>query len=80
MTRFAEFIGQVARPFAIIWTALCGGIAGIIMANKVSDGNDGAILMGAIGLVVTGIYLGKSWEVAKVAKADAEVKIAEANK
>ncbi len=75
--RVSEFIGNVARPFAIIWTALCGGVAMIITSMRVDNGTDGGVLIGAIGLIVTGIYLGKAWEVAKVAKSDAEVKIAE---
>ena len=78
--KLAEFIGNVARPFAIIWTALCGGVAMIVASWRVENGNDGGVLIGAVGLIVTGIYLGKAWEVARVAKSDAEVKIAEAGK
>lgn len=72
VTKFGEFFGEVARPFAIIWTSLCGGIAFIITALKTNDGNDGAVLLGAIGLIVTGIYLGKAWEIVKVAQAAGE--------
>lgn len=80
MERAAHFIGQVSRPFAVIWISFCGGVAFLMTAPKVKDGNDGAILIGAIGLIVTGIYIGKAWEVAKASKHDAEVKIAEAGK
>lgn len=74
MMRIADFLGAVARPFAIVWTALCGGIAFVITALKTNDGNDGAVLVGAIGLIVTGIYLGKAWEVVKVAQAGGDSK------
>lgn len=78
--KFATFIGEVARPFAIIWSSLTGGVAAIIMATRVEDGNDGAILMGAIGLVVTGVYGFKAVETWKAKQAQADVKIAEAGK
>lgn len=80
MNRAAEFIGNVARPFAIIWTALCGGVAMIVTSLRVENGNDGGVLIGAIGLIVTGIYGFKAVETWKSAKSDAEVKIAEAGK
>lgn len=76
----AEFIGSVARPFAIIWATLCGGIAMIIMALRVENGNDAGVLMGAITLCVGGIYGFKAVETWKAVKADADVKIAEAGK
>lgn len=80
MSRVSEFIGAIARPFAIIWTALCGGVAMIVTSLRVENGNDGGVLIGAIGLIVTGIYGFKSVETWKSAKSDAEVKIAEAGK
>lgn len=80
MNRAAEFIGQIARPLAIIWTALCGGVAMIVTSLRVDNGNDGGVLIGAIGLIVTGIYGFKAVETWKSAKSDAEVKIAEAGK
>lgn len=76
--RLSEFIGNVARPFAIIWTSLCGGIAMVITSWRVDNGNDGGVLVGAIALIVTGIYTAKAVESWKANKADAEVKIAEA--
>lgn len=78
MSDFAKFLGDAARPFAIIWTSLCGGVAFIISALKTNDGNDGAILVGAIGLIVTGIYGFKAVETWKGAKSEADVKIAQA--
>ena len=61
------FIGDLARPFAIYVSSLSASIATIIVANKVEDGNDGAIALGAVGVLVLGIYTAKAWEVAKVA-------------
>lgn len=75
----ASFIGEVARPFAVIITSASGSAAMIITSLRVENGNDGALLIGAIGLIVTGIYLGKAVEVWKTHRADADVKIAEAN-
>lgn len=78
--KLATFIGEIARPFAIIWTSLCGGIAMVVTSWRVDNGNDGGVLVGAIALIVTGIYTAKSVESWKATKADAEVKIAEAGK
>lgn len=61
------FIGDLARPFAIYATSLSASIATVIVALKVEDGNDGAIALGAVGVLVLGIYGAKAWEVAKVA-------------
>lgn len=63
------FIGDLARPFAIYATSLSASVASIIVAMKVENGNDGAIALGAISALVVGIYIGKSWEVAKTAQA-----------
>lgn len=67
----AEFIGFVARPFAIIWTSFCGGVAMIVTSLRVNDGNDAGVLMGAIALIVTGIYAAKSVEEWKKAASEA---------
>lgn len=77
LERIKVFIGDLARPFAIISTSLAASWASIVTAYRVSDGSDAAVLMGAIFAGVSALYLGKAWEVAKVAKSDAEVKIAE---
>lgn len=77
LERIKVFIGDLARPFAIISTSFAASWASIVTAYRVSDGSDAAVLMGAIFAGVGALYLGKAWEVAKVAKSDAEVKIAE---
>lgn len=61
------FIGDLARPFAIYSTSLSASIAAVIIANKVENGNDGAIALGAIGGIVLGIYTAKAWEMVKTA-------------
>lgn len=70
------FIGDLARPFAIISTSACASAAMVIMSLKVENGNDGSILMGAIGVLSGGIFLGKAWEVTKTGKQAADVEIA----
>lgn len=66
-----KFMGDVARPFAVLWTSLCAGVAMIVTAFRVDNGNDAGVLMGAIALIVTGIYTAKAvenWKVARESK------------
>lgn len=72
------FIGDLARPFAIYVLAYAAMRAIIIVARKVENGNDGAIFLGAVGVLVTGIYLGKAWENVKTSKHAADVETAKA--
>jgi hypothetical protein len=60
-----EFIGALARPFAIYSTSLSASVAAVIVALRVENGNDGAIALGAIGGIVLGIYASKAWEMVK---------------
>lgn len=48
LDRLAWFIGQVARPMAIITTSTAASLATIIIAQKVVDGNDGFIFIGGV--------------------------------
>lgn len=80
MARVSEFIGNIARPFAIISTSFAASVSCIIVAVKAENGNDGATAMWAIGALVAGVYGFKAWEQRGAAKSDAEVKIAEAGK
>lgn len=57
----AAFIGEVARPFAIIITAGCAGAASIILALKVNS-PEAAVFIGAVYLGVGSLYIGKAWE------------------
>lgn len=68
---FAKFMGDIARPFAVFWTSLCAGVAMVVTAFRVENGNDAGVLMGAIALIVTGIYTAKAvenWKVARESK------------
>lgn len=76
------FIGDLARPFILISAALASSyavarIAGAIAdALKVGHGSfeGAAIFIGTVLAGVGAIYIGKSVEVANIAKHDSEVK------
>lgn len=73
------FIGNIARPFSIIWISLCAGIAMIILAWKLDDPVQAAVFIGAVFATgLTPLYLGKAWENSKTGKQAAEVEIAKA--
>lgn len=76
LDRLKVFIGDLARPFAIISTSFAASWATIVVAYRVENGNDAAILMGAVFLGVATLYGAKSWEMAKASKHAAEVDIA----
>lgn len=78
MKKLAEFIGDIARPVSIMVTSLAGAIASVITALRVENGNDGALLIGAIFVGVSALYGFKAVEVWKNHKADSDVKIEEA--
>lgn len=48
LDRIAWFIGQVARPLAIITTSTAASIATVMIAQKVVDGNDGFVFIGGV--------------------------------
>ena len=78
LDRLAWFIGQVARPIGIIAACLSASVASIVMAAKVTDGNDGYLLAGAIWLGAGAIFGAKALEERGKAKSAAEVQIARA--
>lgn len=78
LDRISWFIGQIARPVGIMAACLSAGIASIIMAAKVTDGNDGYLLAGAIWLGAGAIFGAKALEERGKAKSQAEVEIARA--
>lgn len=80
LERIKAFIGDLARPFAIIVTSLSASIATVIVSTRTENGNDGAILIGAIFVGVAALYGAKSWEVTKTSKQAAEVEIAKVEK
>lgn len=75
------FIGDLARPFAIIATSLSAGIATVVLASRGGVELNGAgFFMGAVYAGVVGLYVGKAFENANVAKhqAQAQAEIAKA--
>ncbi|HEY1071517.1 hypothetical protein [Brevundimonas sp.] len=78
LERVKAFIGDLARPFAIIATSFAASWATIVIAYRVENGNDGAIFIGGVFAGVGALYIGKAWEVAKTGKQSAEVEIAKA--
>jgi hypothetical protein len=76
LDRVKGFIGDLARPFAIISTSLAASIATVIVAHKVDDFDGAAIFIGAVFAGVGALYGAKSWEVAKASKHAAEIEVA----
>lgn len=71
------FIGDLARPFAIISTSLAGSIATVIVATKIGpDASAAAIFIGAVYAGVGTLFGAKAWEVAQAGKHSASVEIA----
>lgn len=56
MDAFAEFLGKVARPLAIVMTAFAASVSCVIVAIKSTSGGDGASALWAIGALVGGVY------------------------
>jgi hypothetical protein len=77
--RVKAFIGDLARPFAIISTSFAASWATIVIAGKVENGNDGAIFAGAYFLGVGTLYLGKAVEAINTARARRDVDVAAVN-
>lgn len=73
------FIGDLARPFAIIVTSYAAAHATIIIAGKVENGNDGAIFAGAYFLGVGTLFLGKAVEAINASRTKRDVDVAQVN-
>lgn len=80
MDRLSKFIGDIARPVAIIVSSVAASVASVIASLRIENGNDGAMLIGAVFVGVGALYGFRSAENWKAARADADVKIAETNK
>jgi len=74
-----SFIGDLARPFAIIALSYAAMRATIIIAHKVENGNDGAIFAGAYFLGVATIFGAKAVEAINTARARRDVDVAQVN-
>jgi hypothetical protein len=72
------FIGDLARPFAIVSSSLAASWATIVIAYKVDGFGEAALFIGAVYAGVGALYVGKAWEVNTQAKQTAQVEIAKA--
>jgi hypothetical protein len=73
------FIGDLARPLAIIFLAYAAMRATIIIAQKVENGNDGAIFAGAYFLGLATIFGVKGVEAINAARTRRDVDVAAVN-
>jgi hypothetical protein len=73
------FIGDLARPFAIISTSFAASWATIAISYKVENGNDGAIFAGAYFLGVGTLFLGKAVEAINAGRHKRDVDVAQVN-
>lgn len=76
LDRIAWFIGEVARPVGIMAACISASVGSVIMAIKVADGTDGALLAGAIWGGAALIFGAKALEERGKAKSAADVEIA----
>lgn len=77
--RIKAFIGDLARPFAIISTSFAASWATIVIAYKVENGNDGAIFAGAFFLGVATLYGAKAVEAINAGRHRRDVDVAQVN-
>lgn len=78
-----NFIGDLARPFAIYVLSLAGAIAIVriawALAARVDSWEGAAIFIAAVAAFVGGIFGAKAWEVTRTGKQAADVAIAQTN-
>ena len=79
LEQIKSFVGDLARPFAIIATSLSAAISTVIIAWKVEAFEGAAIFIGAVYVGVGGIYTAKAWEAVSAGKRAADVEIAKAS-
>lgn len=70
------FVADLARPYAIYMVSTATGVA-IVRGAWIVTGPEAAVYIGAVGIVILGLYGAKVYENSKVAKHDADVKVAE---
>lgn len=75
LDQIKTFVGDLARPFAVIVTSGGASIATINISLKVTTGSDGAIFIGAVFAGLAGLYGLKAWEKTTEAKANANVAV-----
>lgn len=75
----AHFIGEIARPFAIMSTSFAAAWATITIAWKVDNGSDGAIFAGAYFLGVATLFGAKAAEIINAGRHRRDVDVAQVN-
>lgn len=77
LDRFKAFVGDLARPWAIVSISSATAAAIVIAALRCEDGTQGGIVIGAAGLIVGGMYGFKEWGNTVSGKQAANVAIAQ---
>lgn len=67
------FVADLARPFAIISTSAAAAWATVDIAQRVNTGEGGAVLLGVVFGGLSALYVGKAFEVTRIAGHTAEV-------
>lgn len=73
LSDIAAFIGEIARPVAIMSTSWAASLATMKLAAKVHS-PEAAVFLGAVYLGVGTLYGVKGWEKVVQTRADADVK------
>lgn len=68
LERIQVFIGETARPVALLGVGAATFYAIITAANRITDGNDGAVLLGVILSGLAALYGAKSLENVGIAR------------
>lgn len=76
LERIAHFMGEAARPFAIISTSASAAAAVVVIAWRVTSYAEGAAFIAAVFVGVGALYGAKAWENARNRRSEAEVEIA----
>lgn len=71
------FIADLARPYAVYAVGTATSIA-IVRLAWIITGSEAAVYIGAVGIIILGLYGAKVYENTKAAKHDAEIKVAQA--
>lgn len=79
LDKIKVFVGDLARPFAIISSSFAASWATIVISYRVENGNDGAIFAGAYFLGVGTLYLGKAVEAINAGRHRRDVEVATVN-
>ncbi len=66
-------LADLARPFAIYSTSFAASWATVEVARKVTNGGDGAMLLTAVYGGVAALFIGKAFELTRIAGHSADV-------